>query len=71
MLDSSHFIPGTILWLPKRRDIDDFDICVPYNTVPARCFGHSVLVLKEEKLTNSVHLLIVSILHTLYKIMGG
>jgi len=65
MLNSSHFIPGTILWLPKRRDIDDFDSCVLYNTVPRRCFGHSVLVLREERPTNCITILIVSFLYLL------
>ncbi|KAF2705434.1 hypothetical protein K504DRAFT_537030 [Pleomassaria siparia CBS 279.74] len=60
MLDSSHFIPGTILWLPKQKDIVNFDGLDPDNTVPDKCFGHSVLVLAEEKHTNCIIILILT-----------
>jgi len=71
MLDSSHFIPGTILWLPKQKDIDDFDELDPYNTIPDKCFGHSVLVLMEEKPINCVAILIVSVPYLLLRAAGG
>ncbi|KAF2473607.1 uncharacterized protein BDR25DRAFT_386417 [Lindgomyces ingoldianus] len=53
----SYFEPGTILWLPKRRDI----LCSyleSTNTVPNRCFGHPVLVLGVNSSNNSVYILI-------------
>jgi hypothetical protein len=70
MLDSSHFIPGTVLWLPKQKDIYGFDGFDPYNTVPDKCFGHSVLVLGEEKHTNYVTILIVSLPYSLPRVVG-
>ncbi|KAH7122784.1 hypothetical protein B0J11DRAFT_608411 [Dendryphion nanum] len=51
---------GTILWLPKQKDIEEFDVVDPYNTVPDKCFGHSVLVLGEEKHINCITILILT-----------
>src|SRR5436190_20388799 len=56
MLDISQFESGTILWLPKLRDI----IVVRFDTtVPNSCFGHPVLLLAVDSLNSSATILIV------------
>ena len=59
MLDSTYFVPGTILWLPRPKHIDNFDENEPYNTVPRTCHDHPLLVLNDGKGMDYVSVLIV------------
>lgn len=58
MLTMSQYEPGTILWLPKRRDIS-FSSLDPASTVPGKCFGHPILILAVDPLYTSALILIV------------
>ncbi|ORY19039.1 hypothetical protein BCR34DRAFT_595865 [Clohesyomyces aquaticus] len=60
MLAASHFNLGTILWLPKQKDIPDFDELHPHNTVPDRCFGHPILIIGLNKSTGCATVLILT-----------
>lgn len=59
MLDTSCFEPGTVLWLPKRRDLP-FNSLDMVSTVPDRCFGHPALVLAVDSSNSSIIILILT-----------